>query len=155
MAMTSLRAFDAALAGAGSSLLKEREDQLLLGHFKIAVGTLSSAILVLSSIPGPALAEAVTLRCRIGGPSYVIDTGSGTVQQVFQGQRTNATEVRITESSVSFVIDTPRLNHASIQIDRDTEQYRSTIYWYPDSGFSWSGTTQTDSGQCRKTTSGF
>jgi hypothetical protein len=93
-----------------------------------------------------ARAETVTLSCNSGAGIFVIDLSAGTVKLNSTGQ--TAINVAISENTISFVLDIPRVERTSWRIDRVSGRADIENYYYPGSPIL----TQKpyDSTQCEK-----
>jgi hypothetical protein len=96
--------------------------------------------------PTKARAETVTLSCFSGAGIFVIDLSAGTVKLNSTGQ--TATNVAISENTISFVFDLPPVERTSWRIDRVSGRAELENYYYPGSPIL----TQKpfDSTQCEK-----
>jgi len=93
-----------------------------------------------------AQAETLTLSCFPKKMTYVIDFSANTVVLKDSGVTFNCTDVAISDSTISFVIDSPGIFHAKTVIDRTTGTI-SADYYYPQGG----GTGPSrEVGQCTK-----
>jgi hypothetical protein len=106
---------------------------------------------MLTFAPTMARAELLTLKCAYSGSEsspviYSIDLAARTVIRRWAGE-TKMTNVAISDSTISFVWDVPRVDRWSSQIDRTTGQMVTEIYFYPGSGRSGD---QRPVGQCTK-----
>lgn len=92
---------------------------------------------ILASAASPlARAEVLTLRCGgENGTIYNIDLSANTASLTFitqQGAQTqNLSNVRISDSTISFVFDAPPAYRESFQIDRTSGTLTTQFYYYP------------------------
>jgi len=96
----------------------------------------------------PARADILTLRCGSGNPPsvYVIDLSAGTMVKRSGGNTWNYSDVQITDSTISGVINAGPI-HSRDQIDRTTGTLTDTVSCNPG---TCSVVTPATSYQCTK-----
>jgi len=103
---------------------------------------------ILTFAPVVAKAEVVTLNCFGDGSIEIIDLSAGTAIHIYNNIRNNMTDVKISDSTISYVWDIPDAWRFSFQIDRTTgRNVQTLIYTYPGNN---APTNSGRSGQCTK-----
>jgi hypothetical protein len=99
---------------------------------RIKRACLIGLVAALSTIAAPkARAETITLSCFSGASTFVIDLSAKTGKLNATGQAMS--NLTVSENSISFVLDIPRVERTSWQIDRVTGQADIRNYYYPGS----------------------
>ena len=100
----------------------------------ILVALLSTAMLTLAPIM--ARAEILTLQCSGGNGYFTIDLSAQTVTWHGASEIQEYSNVKISDSTISFVVDHPPAYRHTTRIDRTTGMSSTQIYYYPEGGAS-------------------